>query len=60
MLVTGYLAGENWRHNWTCSHSVSIQSLAMSSTPDVGTSVMSEMIGPEVTGASAENRLAAA
>lgn len=42
------------------SHPVSVQLLTTSSAVAVATSVMSEMIGPEVTGESAENRLAAA
>lgn len=55
-------------HDWsdisvyTCkliSHPASVQSLTTSSSVGVATSVMSEMIGPEVTGES-ENRLAAA
>lgn len=48
------------RNYFIGSHPASVQSLTTSSTIGVTTSVMSEIIGPEVTGESAENRLAAA
>jgi len=41
------------RNDLMCSHSTSFQSQAKLSPMGVATSVMSEMIGPEVTGESA-------